>query len=76
MQLLGYRNQMMESCVSGKLLSQRSITATDISVAARISRVGNSENVQHLEHSFVEEAVKTIRQMLEDCIDEAKIDHK
>lgn len=54
-------------------IKEKQITATDISVAAKITRVGNSENVQHLEHSFVEEAVKTIRQMLEDCIDEAKI---
>lgn len=54
-------------------IREKRITATDISVAAKISRVGNSENVQHLEHSFVEEAVKTIRQKLEDCIDEAKI---
>ena len=53
-------------------IEKKLITATDISVAAMISSLGNSENVKHLEKSFVEKAVKVIKRKLEDCIDEAK----
>lgn len=49
------------------------LTATDISVAARFSNMGNPERVKHLQKSFVEKSVNVIKGKVEDCIDEAKI---
>jgi DUF917 family protein/N-methylhydantoinase A/oxoprolinase/acetone carboxylase beta subunit len=58
---------------SAERVEKSRLTATDISVAAKFSSMGNPENVKHLQKSFVENSVNAIKRKVEDCIDEAKI---
>ncbi|XP_061176175.1 uncharacterized protein LOC133185129 [Saccostrea echinata] len=54
-------------------ISDKKITATDISVAANISKVGTPRNVEHLPKKFIEKSVEAIKRKIEECIDETKI---
>jgi hypothetical protein len=48
-------------------------TATDFAVAAGLCSIGDSSRVAHLDSSFVSSVVLTIRQLLEDSIDQVKV---
>ena len=49
-------------------------TTTDFAVAAGLCNVGDSSKVSHLDNSFVSSVVLAIRQLLEDSIDQVKVE--
>ena len=50
-------------------IDDRSITATDIAVAAGIAQVGNIENVNSIPKATVEDGITALHQMVTDCLD-------
>ncbi|CAL1538242.1 unnamed protein product [Lymnaea stagnalis] len=51
----------------------RSLTATDIAVAAGLSQLGSSEKVKNLDRTLVSDAVDEIHRLIEDVIDKVKL---
>ena len=51
------------------------ITTTDFAVAAGLCNIGDSNKVSHLDKSLVERVLMTIRQLLEDSIDQVKVEN-
>ena len=54
----------------------RSITATDIAVAAGIAQVGNAENVKSLPRKTVQEGVNVVHEMVTDCLDQMRFNDR
>jgi N-methylhydantoinase A/oxoprolinase/acetone carboxylase beta subunit len=56
----------------GLVFGGRTLTATDIAVAAGMAQIGATDAVRHLERGFVVRALRRIATMLEDAVDRMK----
>ena len=60
----------------GTEMGDRSITATDIAVAAGLAQVGNKENVNSIPKTTVEDGIQVLHQMVTDCLDQMRFNDR